>query len=456
MQTEILSSIDTFSMSAMRGFVGYVWQQLSILPGDATRRQQNADYLILSSRNSPRVLSYYLQINPKHMKSLIAQEQEISMAMGLPEGKTVRIRRHRGTIIRVEVPKPEELCFPIMDTQLPVRRNHAVVGSDLEGRTVFVDLTQPLQAHILIAGMTGSGKTFLQKTLMVSLAKSMTPEELGICILDVSKQGRWWKDIQMKAHVMHNVITNDNDAIKAVAWFAREMDRRAEKNMVPPDVPRLVLAVDEFADLTEGASGDILSQSLNKIAQIGREYGIHCVASTQHPTVGALGSSMTKRQFGVRFVGKVDDGSAAKVAAGVDDSGAQYLCGAGDFIQVKEDRICRFQAAITTPESVAMLPNREEGSDRIDLSEIEDPEYVIDSTKKLGRPEKPLDFTIIGQFLIHLTEKGMPQSMVTAGSWIEPRIGADRAKKHLSASKVALDEIESRGYKIVKVAAERN
>lgn len=439
-----MERIDAFANHALKGFAGYTHQQLNIIP--------DKNYRFVRIKNSPRVLSFYILVNPSYLKPLLQMEQELSMAMGLESKYTARIRRHQGRVLRVEIPKPSDLCFSIRDTDLPCRLHKAAVGSDLDGRSVFVDLSQPLQAHILIAGQTGSGKTVLQRNVVVALCRANETYQMEFCVVDVSKHGLKWHDLNGKAHLLHPVVVDEIEAVRVVSWFVKELDVRSEKGLVPPAAPRFVLVVDEFADLVDSYVGPAIIPQLAKLTQVGREYGIHCVVSTQHPTMEALGSSMAKRQFGVRFVGRVDDGKAAYIASGVEDSGAQYLSGAGDFIVVKEDMLTRFQVAVPTSGSVDKLPTLE--GRQLDLSGIEDPNLILRATR-VGRPEDPLDMTIIGRYLGKLSERGMPESMHTAGSWIVPRIAASKAERHVKAANLALGALQEDGFEVLRMRPER-
>jgi S-DNA-T family DNA segregation ATPase FtsK/SpoIIIE len=107
--------------------------------------------------------------------------------------------------------------------------------------------------------------------------------------------------------------------------------------------PVLVVAVDELADLliTCGKQAEAL---LARLAQRGREAGIHLVACTQKPTAELIGGAM-KANFPVRLVGAVASRDEARYASGITDSGAEKLGGKGDFLLVSKGELVRFQAA---------------------------------------------------------------------------------------------------------------
>jgi S-DNA-T family DNA segregation ATPase FtsK/SpoIIIE len=118
------------------------------------------------------------------------------------------------------------------------------------------------------------------------------------------------------------------------------MERRDREGV---NRPALVVAVDELADLLQ-TGGPMLEAMLTRLAQRGREAGIHLVACTQKPTAALIGGAM-KANFPVRLVGAVASRDEARYATGINESGAEKLEGKGDFLLVTKGDMVRFQAA---------------------------------------------------------------------------------------------------------------
>jgi len=108
-------------------------------------------------------------------------------------------------------------------------------------------------------------------------------------------------------------------------------------------LPRLVVAIDELADLLQ-SGGKGVAEALTRLTQRGREAGIHVVAATQRPAATLVGG-LVKANFPVRLVGSVVSPEDAKVAAGIGGTGAERLLGRGDFLLVAKGQVIRFQAA---------------------------------------------------------------------------------------------------------------
>jgi S-DNA-T family DNA segregation ATPase FtsK/SpoIIIE len=116
------------------------------------------------------------------------------------------------------------------------------------------------------------------------------------------------------------------------------------------------VAVDELADLLQ-TGGKEVEGLLTRLAQRGREAGIHLVACTQKPTAALIGGSM-KANFPVRLVGAVASRDEARYATGLRESGAEKLEGKGDFLLVARGESVRFQAAWFGPEDLTTIMAR--------------------------------------------------------------------------------------------------
>jgi S-DNA-T family DNA segregation ATPase FtsK/SpoIIIE len=133
---------------------------------------------------------------------------------------------------------------------------------------------------------------------------------------------------------------NPPAAVQLLQRLADEMVRRDEEGV---STPHIVIVVDEVIDLLM-TGGKEVEALLTRLAQRGREAGLHLIAGTQKPSAAAVGS-MLKANFPVRLVGRVASAEDARVAAGVAGTGAEKLQGRGDFVVVAAGQVTRFQAA---------------------------------------------------------------------------------------------------------------
>ena len=287
---------------------------------------------------TPRFIQFTLaaQVGTKVSK-VASLAEEIAMALGT---RQARIYRNGGEI-NVEVPNPKpspvrllRLCNQLA-TVPPVT---AILGIDEDGIPLLLKLPAPDVAHVLIAGTTGSGKTALARALLTSLAMHNRQGQVQLVLID--PKGRGFGPLARLPHVLGGVADTVADALTRLRWLVQEMERRDRTNV---STPVLVVAVDELADLLQ-TGGKAVEAMLTRLAQRGREAGIHLVACTQKPTASLIGSAMAAN-FPIRLVGSTASRDEARYASGITDSGAEKLEGRGDFLIVARGDVVRFQAA---------------------------------------------------------------------------------------------------------------
>lgn len=158
------------------------------------------------------------------------------------------------------------------------------------GGVVRVDLSTD-GPHGLIAGTTGSGKSELLRTLVLSLALHHPPDRVTFLLVDY-KGGAGFRPVESLPHVV-GVVSDlrPSGAHRAITSLRAEIRRR--ENLVadagvdglvhlPDAPPALVVVVDEFATLASELP-DVLDGLLD-VAQRGRSLGIHLLLATQRPS----------------------------------------------------------------------------------------------------------------------------------------------------------------------------
>ena len=140
--------------------------------------------------------------------------------------------------------------------------------------------------------------------------------------------------------MLGNVVADPVAGVERLEQVVAEMERRDHAG---EHSPLLVVAIDELADLLQ-TGGKPVEAAITRLAQRGRQAGIHLVACTQKPTAALIGAAM-KANFPVRLVGATAGKDEARYATGIKDSGAEKLEGKGDFLLVARGEALRFQAA---------------------------------------------------------------------------------------------------------------
>ncbi len=295
---------------------------------------------VLGGVVTPRLVRFHLAVDPAlPLRRLQALEEELALAL---EVASARVVRCEGTL-SLEVPRPQPAYLSLLRTLAdlpPLPPCTALLGRDSEGSPLLLRLSSPDVSHVLIAGTTGSGKTALARTILVSLALANHPDDLRMVLIDPKGQG--FAPLAGLPHLVGSPLTSAPCAAERLAWLVEEMAWREARGV---GAPRIVVAVDEVADLL-GERED-LGEPLTRLAARGRSAGIHLLLCTQKPTADALGS-LLRANLPCRIVGRVVSAHEAALATGVRGTGAERLMGRGDFLLVAAGEIARFQAAHIT------------------------------------------------------------------------------------------------------------
>jgi len=301
--------------------------------------------------------------------------------------------------IGIEVPNPTARMVHIRDLidtaefRRPTRTLPVGLGRNLEGDEVVDDLAK--MPHLLIAGVTGSGKSVCINTIITSLVYAHPPERLKLLMIDPKMV-----ELSMYAALPHlglPVVTSHHKAAYVFKWAVWEMDRRYKllhanharnigdfnrkveekkplkgpretlatqagvQKELPLDaeyaggiVPYIVLLVDELADLILTVQGEI-ETPLAVLAQKSRAVGIHLILATQRPSVNVI-TGLIKANFPCRIAFRV----SAKVDSRtiLDQNGAETLLGNGDmlFLPPGKSEPLRVQGAfISTDETERLM-----------------------------------------------------------------------------------------------------
>lgn len=188
----------------------------------------------------------------------------------------------------------------------------APIGIDKNRELFKLDLHEKAHGpHGLIAGMTGSGKSELIITYILSMAINYTPNEVNFILIDYKGGGLAGafenKEAGIKLPHLAGTITNlDTIEMKrSLASIQSELRRRQRifneardtlsestidiykyqtlfrENLVKIPVPHLLIISDEFAELKD-QQPDFMDELIST-ARIGRSLGVHLILSTQKP-----------------------------------------------------------------------------------------------------------------------------------------------------------------------------
>lgn len=153
--------------------------------------------------------------------------------------------------------------------------------------------------HGLVAGTTGSGKSEVLMTYILSMATLFSPYEVAFLIIDF-KGGGMGNQFKILPHTLGVITDIDGKEInRSLTSIKAELDRRKrlfadadvdhinkyikawKSKKVKTPLPHLIIIVDEFAELK--AQFPDFMEELKSAARIGRTLGVHLILATQKP-----------------------------------------------------------------------------------------------------------------------------------------------------------------------------
>ena len=251
------------------------------------------------------------------------------------------------------------------------------MGKDISGRIKVASLeTMP---HALIAGSTGSGKSVMINSLIMSILYKATPDEVRMIMVDPKRvELGMYEGIP---HLLTPVITDPRKATNALRNAVIEMERRlrllaelgtrnidqynkkvrqmanqprslfdddssdSSKEELKP-LPYILILIDELADLMM-LEGRNVEESVTRLAQMARAVGMHLVLATQRPSVDVI-TGLIKANFPARISFRVATRVDSRTV--LDVMGAEHLLGKGDmlFLPPGSSRLTRVHGAFVT------------------------------------------------------------------------------------------------------------
>ncbi|EQC0676142.1 DNA translocase FtsK [Listeria innocua] len=256
----------------------------------------------------------------------------------------------------------------------PDEKLQIALGRDISGEAMMASLDK--MPHLLVAGATGSGKSVCINGIITSILLRAKPHEVKMMMIDP-------KMVELNVyngipHLLAPVVTNPKKAAQALQKVVAEMERRYDlfshtgtRNMQgyndyvkkhnelneekQPELPFIVVIVDELADLMMVASNDV-EDAITRLAQMARAAGIHLIIATQRPSVDVI-TGVIKANIPSRIAFAVSSSIDSRTI--LDMSGAEKLLGRGDMLllPVGSSKPTRIQGAFLSDKEVEDVVN---------------------------------------------------------------------------------------------------
>ena len=178
----------------------------------------------------------------------------------------------------------------------------AVIGKKSGGLNCYLDIYEKYHGpHGLVAGTTGSGKSEILQTFILSLATNFSPEDVSFFIIDF--KGGGMANLFLELPHLIGSISNlaGNQIRRAMISIKSENNRRQmlfneygvnnidaytrlyKNGEAKKAIPHLIIIIDEFAEMKREGSEEYINELIS-VAQIGRSLGVHLILATQKPS----------------------------------------------------------------------------------------------------------------------------------------------------------------------------
>ncbi len=256
------------------------------------------------------------------------------------------------------------------------------IGMKDDGTPIELDIKEAAQGgsgpHGMLIGATGSGKSELLRTLVMSLACTHSSATLNFVLVDF-KGGATFLGLGKLPHTSA-IITNLADEISMVDRMEDaiqgEMVRRQEllRSHGQPSLrsyerarlngadleplPSLVLIIDEFSELL-AAKREFVNLFV-MVGRLGRSLGVHLLLASQRLDEGRMGELSSHLSYRIGL--KTFSASESRAVLGITDAYEKPLPPGGGFIKTDNETIERFKAAyISAPiQATPVRPSRDD------------------------------------------------------------------------------------------------
>ncbi len=220
----------------------------------------------------------------------------------------------------------------------------ALLGLGADRKPFYLDIHESGHGpHGLIAGTTGSGKSEVIQTIVLSLALKYSPEEVSFVLIDYKGGGMagLFENLPHTAGILTNLSEDAALTGRTLVSLGSEIKRRQEifrengvshidsyselyrRGKVSEPLPHTVIICDEFAELKR-EKPEFISQ-LVSISRVGRSLGVHLILATQKPS-GVVDDEI-RSNAGFRICLKVRDREDSTGVIGCPDAAGITVTG---------------------------------------------------------------------------------------------------------------------------------
>lgn len=181
-----------------------------------------------------------------------------------------------------------------------VSKAPVILGIGEHRKVHMVDLAS--HPHWLVGGSSGGGKSNIINHIICSLMRYSEADELKFILIDLKQMEFGF--YENAPHLLRPVVFEAEEAVEVLEGLVKEVQRRANlmrnrakelsawnKQYPANKLPRLVVIIDEFAELMLASGNDVskeIERLTTRITNLGRAVGIHVILATQRPAVKVI------------------------------------------------------------------------------------------------------------------------------------------------------------------------
>ena len=213
------------------------------------------------------------------------------------------------------------------------------ISGDSANESIILDLAE--LRHLIIGGMTGSGKSILMYSVIAGLLNKFSPDELRFIMADLKVVE--FKTFENLPHLQFPIVNSVEETLNLLLWTIVEIEARKSrfenenvKNITEYNethhnkMPRIVFFIDDLADLMlDPCLAKYIESVIVDIAGQKIDCGIHLLVCTQRPSKRIF-TECLKKFIPARIALNVSSYYDSRVI--LDADGAGKLFGHGDML----------------------------------------------------------------------------------------------------------------------------
>jgi len=287
------------------------------------------------------------------ISKLLSIKKELQMGL-TAIGLEINTSTGKDNIVAIEIPNPNTKDVNIKEIFLRQKRKikkmniPLMFGVDANGEDSIIDLTD--YSHLLISGTTGTGKTTLLNTIIMSILLTKKPDEVKLAIVDP-------KVVELSAyngvpHLVCPVVSDPKGAVTFLKKIVNECEKRkkyievigansieecnkyvSDLNERKPEekmdkIPYMIVIIDDIFEMMRYSKNEV-EQSINIITRYGKNVGVYLIISTQRSSSDII-TTPIKNAMPYRISFAVHSAQESRII--LETEGAEKINGEGIFI----------------------------------------------------------------------------------------------------------------------------